>query len=664
MDQPIQNVGLRRALRLLIAVLLLTLLMPAASQAADLNLAITEFDIERFPDASAIVQVGGDAALKGDFDPAALEVLVDGKPIANAKAEATRTEPIPSTTVLLLDESGSMKGAALAATADAARRFVQSMRSVDRVGLYTFDEEFRVLAEPTSDPQALLAALDTLKARKETALYDAVNKSLSALGGSTGGGSRYLVVLSDGGDTASRGTLEETLAQARAGNVQIYTVGLMGTEFDARPLQQLAEATGGRYLEAPNPEALGGLYASLAREIQNQFRLTFKLDPAATGSGNLVVQTTSAGATVEAARGFFYPAPPPTTAPVVPPVEEVAATPVYVPPLEQDGWVAAFIGWGGSDYTVAILLFVLCLMVGYLVLGALMPKRDVLAEYSDVLENRRRLGPRAAGEDLSRRPGEAFAQKLLDLRGYNDPLQQRIEAAGWQVRTSEFVLFHIVALVIMIALVLSLGLPGLIAVMLSVIVGLAPLVFLDYKARKRRDAFEGQVPDTLLMMASSFRAGQSFEQAMQVVASEGPEPTATEFSRVLAQQRLGVTPEVALRTLADRMQSEAFDWVVMVTIIQRQVGGNLAEVYEKIAHTLRERVKLGRLVKTLTAEGRLSAIILIGLPFAVGALIFLMNGEYLEPLWTTLAGYVMVGVAAAGMLVGVVWMRRIIRLGV
>src|SRR5680860_780085 len=104
MDQPRENARIPRALGLLIAILLVALLTPAVAQAADLNLAIIELDVEQFPEASAIVQVGGEAALRGNFDPAALEVLVDGKPIANAKAEATKTEPIPSTTVLLLDE--------------------------------------------------------------------------------------------------------------------------------------------------------------------------------------------------------------------------------------------------------------------------------------------------------------------------------------------------------------------------------------------------------------------------------------------------------------------------------------------------------------------------------------------------------------------------------
>ncbi len=132
---------------------------------------------------------------------------------------------------------------------------------------------------------------------------------------------------------------------------------------------------------------------------------------------------------------------------------------------------------------------------------------------------------------------------------------------------------------------------------------------------------------------------------------------------MLAQLRLGVPPEDALRNVADRMRSQAFDWAVMSTVIQRQVGGNLAEIYESTAYVLRERAKLHRTIKTLTAEGRLSAIILIILPFAIGAMIGIVNRGYLAPLFETRIGNVMLAMAAVLMVIGIFWMRAIIRRG-
>jgi tight adherence protein B len=454
--------------------------------------------------------------------------------------------------------------------------------------------------------------------------------------------------------------LDEVVARVRASGIKVYTVGLRGNEFDAGPLSELASAGGGRYMEAPSVDALSELYASLAREIQNQFKVTIPMDEAQRGAGSGQIQIVArvGKARAEANRGFFYPVGQPTTEATQP---SPAATPLYVPPITEKSWLSGFIQWNGSDYLVALLVFLIILAIGYILIGVLMPKRNVLTEYSDILDNRRQLGPRSAGEQ-AQRPGEAFAARLMSVRDLDDPLQKRIESAGWPIRTSEFALFHLMGLAILTGLAAMLGLPPIFVILLAVIAVILPIAFLDNRARKRRANFESQVPDTLLMMANSFRAGQSFEQAMQVVATEGPDPTRTEFGRVLAQQRLGVDPEVALRTLADRMQSEAFDWVVMATIIQRQVGGNLAEVYENIARTLRERVKLYRLVRTLTAEGRLSLIILIALPLLIGVVIFTLNPDYMEPLYTTQAGQVMLSLMAFGMLAGTLWMRKLIRI--
>jgi tight adherence protein B len=109
------------------------------------------------------------------------------------------------------------------------------------------------------------------------------------------------------------------------------------------------------------------------------------------------------------------------------------------------------------------------------------------------------------------------------------------------------------------------------------------------------------------------------------------------------------------------MKSQAFDWAVMSTVIQRQVGGNLAEIYESTAYTLRERAKLHRTIKTLTAEGRLSAIILIILPFVIGGMVAIVNRGYLAPLINTRIGNAMLGLAAGLMIIGVIWMRAIVR---
>ena len=320
--------GRRRRRRLaaaLLLALLLAVMVASPSYAQEpLSVNVTNVDLAAFPEISAVVQIGGPAALTaGALDPSAFTVEVDGAAVQATEIRPTNTEPAPTATLLLIDESGSMKGAAVEAAREAARRYVDAMRPVDLVAIYAFNEEWRLLHDFSSDKSALAAALQGLTPRRETALYDGVSRSLQALAGAPDVSSRYLVVLSDGGDTASVGSLADTLALVRASGVQLYAVGLKGNEFDPAPLIQLAEASGGRYLEAPTPADLSALYVSLAKEIQNQYVVSLRAPDGAkaTGAGAIAVTVSAAGASASGERGFFYPkaSTPPTTAPVVVP---------------------------------------------------------------------------------------------------------------------------------------------------------------------------------------------------------------------------------------------------------------------------------------------------------------------------------------------------------
>ena len=151
------------------------------------------------------------------------------------------------------------------------------------------------------------------------------------------------------------------------------------------------------------------------------------------------------------------------------------------------------------------------------------------------------------------------------------------------MRTSEFVLAQTVSLLAVTLILRLSGLSAGVIVLFAIAITVGPLLYLSLKAKKQRELFETQVPDSLLMLANALRAGQGFDQAMKVVCDDSPNPTSREFNRLIAQQRLGIESDIALQNLADRMKSESFDWVVMATLIQRRVGGNLAEVYERIA---------------------------------------------------------------------------------
>jgi tight adherence protein B len=192
-----------------------------------------------------------------------------------------------------------------------------------------------------------------------------------------------------------------------------------------------------------------------------------------------------------------------------------------------------------------------------------------------------------------------------------------------------------------------------------IVIGL--LNFLGGREKRR---FENQLPDTLTLISTSLRAGYSLLQAVEAVASEAPNPTAREFGRAIVEARLGRQVVAALQGITTRTQSKDFEWAVMAIEIQREVGGNLAEVLQTVSETMRQRNRLKGEIRALTAEGRISAIVLGILPFAMGGFLFATNPDYIGTLFTTTFGIVACIAGGLLMLAGGVWLRKIVNIEV
>ncbi|MGH2756905.1 MAG: type II secretion system F family protein, partial [Actinomycetota bacterium] len=206
------------------------------------------------------------------------------------------------------------------------------------------------------------------------------------------------------------------------------------------------------------------------------------------------------------------------------------------------------------------------------------------------------------------------------------------------------------------------GLVG--ATMLGFVGTILPLAWVRVKASKRRRAFYQQLPDVLQLISGSLRAGYSLQQAIMAVGEDAYPPASEEFGRAMAEVRLGASADDALMALSNRIDVPDFLWTVQAILIHSEVGGNLAEILETIAKTIRERGRVKRHLRALTAEGKLSAIILGSLPFLLLGFISIVNGEYLEPLFTEMMGIVMLVGSGVMMLIGFAWMRKIIRIEV
>jgi tight adherence protein B len=255
----------------------------------------------------------------------------------------------------------------------------------------------------------------------------------------------------------------------------------------------------------------------------------------------------------------------------------------------------------------------------------------------------------------------ALAERTLERHDRDRVLATALERAGIDMRAPEFAILTLSTAVVAGFVGFVLGGVLLAIVGVAVSVG-AYVAAVNMKAAHRRKRFEDQLPGSLSLIAGGLRAGHSLPQAVDALVHESESPTCDEFRRVLFETQLGHSLPVALRALGQRVQSEDFEWVVQAIEIQSEVGGDLAAVLDNVTNTIRDRNRVRRRIETLTAEGRLSAVILFCLP--IGMLVFMAtaNPEYFDELTSSFAGNVLLLGGALSLLVGGLWLRRIVRL--
>jgi tight adherence protein B len=254
--------------------------------------------------------------------------------------------------------------------------------------------------------------------------------------------------------------------------------------------------------------------------------------------------------------------------------------------------------------------------------------------------------------------------KMADRGDLLVKVERLLEQANLPLRPAEALFFYGAGVALLgIVAVVSAPTPA-VGLIFAAIVAVAPIVVVRQLRKRRLKAFEAQLPDTLNLLSGSLRAGYSFLQGLEAVVQETSDPMARELRRVLAEARLGRPLEDALGDVAARMQSTDFDWSVMAIRIQREVGGNLAELLQTVADTMVQRSRLRGEVKALTAEGRISGVIMGLLPVGLGLFMFTASPGYINDLFTSVMGWAMVIGSAVMAGVGFAWIQKIIKIEV
>lgn len=544
---------------------------------------------------------------------------------------------------LLIDTSGSMKGAPLADAKTAAHRFIADLSGKAEIAIVAFSSSPHVVLDYSADRTALTKAVDSLQASGETAVYDAI-VSATHLTSAEDGSPTTVVLLSDGGDTASTGTLDQAVKAVQSKGMPVLAVALKSPEFNQESLKLVTTRSGGRMMSVADSAKLTDHLGSLAREIGSVYKVTYRSQRPTTKSIDVDITAKTAGGVANASTTVDNP----LYVGKVPMGDRVLVVPTSNPLLLIGAVILAFA-------SVGLLSAVL------LAMGSSRNKALDQMRFYDQLQ-----GGIARPEDAD---SSNITGKLVDAvgvvagkGGFTKVIHAELERAGLPLRPAEYIAAHIA----FVAITGFLGqlLFGQLWVSFGVVVfaSIGPLLWLSARGRQRTREFETQLPDVLNLLSGGLRTGWGLQQAIDLVVTEGAKPSSDEFRRVQIEARLGVPVETSLQSMADRLDSDMFRWVVSAVAIQREVGGNLAEVLDGVAKSVRDRDALYRQVAALTAEGRFSAIILCALPFVVAGGMFVVSPGYIMTGLSSPFGLPLVVVALTLLGIGVLWLRSVSRI--
>lgn len=602
-----------------------------AGAQSDGVLVVESVDSTGFPIVRAIVS---GPAVQGELDEA-FTVVEDGEAI---EPDVIRVRSDDLNVVVAIDVSGSMAGEPLDRAKAAVAELLPMLPESVPVSVVSFGEDATVQSQFTTDREATQASVDGLIAAGGTALYDGVELSLTQL--QRQGGAGALVVLADGADSSSTNTLDDVVDRLGADGVATSFVALETEDFSADSFVAMAGAAAGQVLEVQEATDFVDALRSVGAGLGNVYEVRWRSVSTGDASSARIFLTADESVGVDAV--FEHP--------------EVGE---FVPDVANDTWTSSGGGLLANSWVLLPASLAVCAGGAYLFLAArnsagAAERRE--ERQQDRVEKKEERTRRISGmqERLEEMTGH-----MLEANNRGRSLDDRLDQAGLAIRANEFVVAcAAIFLASLVVGVLLFGVPFFFLGGLFPAVGI-PAVLKILTARRRK-TFVAQLGDTLQLMAGSLTAGYGLGQTLDSVSRETESPTCDEFARVVMETRLGRSLEDALDAMSLRIQAPDFDWVVDAIKIQSSVGGDLAEIISQVGETIRARTRIKRQVDALTAEGKISALVLFCLPFGLGGFIASSNPGYIEPLLSSSTGYVLLGAAATMMTIGGLWLRKLV----
>ena len=607
-----------------IVIAALAALAPAAHAAGGAEL--TEAAGVRFPVKSFVLTLPERRALHAaDVDVRENGAEVEGLRVVPGDAAGAKTFGA----MLVIDASLSMRGKPIDAAMAAARQFAAHRPAEQRLGVVFFNRDATVALRPTTDAAKIADALASPPSLgKGTRIYDAAALSVRALA-DAGASVGSLVVLSDGADVGSHVAPRAMAQVARATKTRVFTIGLRSRSYDGSTLRNLAASAGGRYAEADERQ-LSPLFAALGRRFGREYLISYRSLSAL--STRVEVTATVAGIPGTASHSYTSPT-------------------LRLPAQPQRAVAGGFVG---STRSLALAAAIAAVLVGIVAFLVVRPRRRALQTRIALFT-----ASASADRDAALEVGDlaSTGRRRTPTRRWA-AFAEDVDIAGLSMSPGRIAAVTLAVAALFLLLAVGLDAPFL----LIPTVG-APFAVrrsISRRIARTRREFETQLADNLQVVAAAMRSGQSFTGALAVAVQEAAEPARRELQRTVTDERLGVRLDEALARTARRMRSEELEYVGLVATLQRETGGNTAEVLDRVTETIRARAELKRTVRTLTAQGRLGGFIVSAVPLLLTALFLAVKPGYFDPLVSSSFGVMLIVLAVAMLTAGWVAIRRIV----
>jgi tight adherence protein B len=569
------------------------------------------------------------------------QVVVNQAPVDVTSVKRAVETGTKINTVLIVDNSEDSGTFAFKDVKSAAVNFLNGLDPSESVAVVSLGGTAQIQYNLGRNAAIAAQIVNDLKPVGATEVWSGFNLAADILASESTAVNNVIALVASQ-DSGKNASLQSAISKSLSNRVAVNVIALRSgrvSDTQVSQLAQIAQETGGLMQATTQPGLVPPLFAAASNAVHGLYAVNVIGEPLSTG-GNLTMLVNGQQLQV----GF---------------ISGSVTRGANLAPFKETKSVLPFLQTGKGKALSLVMMFA-AIALGVWAIGTSVVREDsglhsVLSPYADDVEG-----------DLIGKHSAIF-QRAVDItggiaerRGFLTTAETKLDQASMPLRAAEALTVYagfVGVAFLLSALYFRRPIPILIC---TAVGGLLPIAYVNFKISRRKKKFMNQLPDTLNLLAGTLKAGYSFMQGVEAVSQEVEDPMGIELRRVVSEAQLGRPVEDALESAAERMESEDFAWAVMAVKIQREVGGNLAELLLTVAETMTARSRLKGEIKALTAEGRMSAIILGILPPGVGAVMYVLNKEYMVVLFHESIGIAMLVAAVLSMIAGFAWMLKII----